>query len=119
MAYQEYGSTFVHDGKVYHLNDFLRRSETLPVQTVPLKDFEWLLEYAVEEDKDRIKRADYSFPLLITEWEGERVIIDGWHRFLKAHWDGQSALNVKVIPTDWFKGKGRPFKLKGYRNRVM
>lgn len=99
--YTEEGSTFTHDGVTYDLNYFLKKASSLPVKQLEIKELEWLLSDA-EEDQARVEKADISVPLLVTRWEGKWVTIDGWHRFLKAHAEGVKKLPIKEIPSSWF-----------------
>lgn len=95
-------SSFTHDGKTYLLNPILAKANKLPAVSLDLKELEWLVDDSVEEDNDRIEKADYQFPILVTRYKNKWVTIDGWHRFLKARRDGLKTIQVKKIPTAWF-----------------
>lgn len=98
---EEDSSSFTHNGKEYKLNPILKKAHTLPVQELKTEELEWLINDTVVEDEERVLKADYNFPILITRYGNKWVTIDGYHRFLKARKDGKKILKVKKIPTSW------------------
>ena len=47
-----------------------------------------------QENAERIKEADLSYPIIVTE---KHVIIDGYHRLAKAYLEGKKDIKVNVI----------------------
>lgn len=47
-----------------------------------------------QENAERIKAADLSYPIIVTE---KHVIIDGYHRLAKAYLEGKKDIKVNVI----------------------
>jgi hypothetical protein len=86
---EEPGGTFTHAGTEYLLNPLLKFTETFPVINIPVSKLDWVITDPTEESE----YADTSVPILVTQWEGKLVVIDGYHRLLKAH-----KHNIKTIP---------------------
>ena len=91
---EESTSSFTHDGKTYNLNDALAIADKKPVKAVATKDLDWILEYSDKLDPERVKNADITKPLLITDYKDKLAVIDGIHRLQKA-----KNMRIKKIPT--------------------
>jgi hypothetical protein len=48
----------------------------------------------------RTTQADLSWPLHVTQRHGRFLVLDGFHRLLKATWLGLSAVRVLDVPPD-------------------
>jgi hypothetical protein len=95
---------FTHDGTDYYLNPILERSAALPVEQFLVRDLDWIIDDADDEDTndvERITHADLSAPILVTHWRGRLVVLDGYHRLLKAKREGRAELPGKLIPEEW------------------
>ena len=90
---EELGGTFTHDGDEYLLNPILRITDKFPIEHVPVSELEWIID-TVED----FEYADTNVPILVTPWEGKLVVIDGYHRLLKAVSTGLNALPAKMVP---------------------
>lgn len=102
------GQTFSTDGVEYSVDRLWELAEKLPVKTVELDEYRDQLEDRVwregsekvspldidEKSKHwkRMKEADLSFPILVAP-DGE--IMDGYHRLLKAHVEGNKKIKIK------------------------
>lgn len=96
----------------------------LPVQRVPIADLDWLLDlpvwqaygrhFAVSprqvlDDPERFAHqhtrsmaCDLTFPLHLCQWKAATVILDGFHRLLKAVILGRGTLPAMVLSTEDF-----------------
>lgn len=96
-AYQEEDdSEFTHDGVLYNLNKILTLTASHTVKMFDIEDLKWAVE-DVTLEKARKQRADYSVPLLVTNWQGKWVVIDGTHRLAKALDAGIKELPVRIV----------------------
>jgi hypothetical protein len=50
------------------------------------------------EHRDRIQRADLSYPLHVTRRRGHWLVIDGIHRLVKADTQGATAVRAHPVP---------------------
>jgi len=81
--YHEYDSTFTHNNNEYDLNTIFDISENYLPVTLKVSDLEWILEFT-DIDNDRLEKADYTIPILVSILDGRFVVIDGIHRLKKA-----------------------------------
>ncbi len=51
----------------------------------------------------RIKEADESYPVCVTEYKGHEIVIDGIHRLAKLVSGNVETMNVKVINGESFE----------------
>lgn len=99
-TYQEEGSTFSSDGILYNLNQLFALTENHPIAYVSTQDLIWLLEtyQPVPEDMTRMDNADLGVPILVTIYEGNKwLIVDGFHRLLRAIRDHVTILPCRVV----------------------
>lgn len=82
-TYSEVSSTFSSDGKVYDLNLLFKLSQSLPVQLIEVDKLRWVLQYDPPR-KDRVAKANPDFPVLVTQYKGQELLVDGIHRLQKA-----------------------------------
>lgn len=94
--YHEYESTFTHNGNEYDLNTIFDISENYLPVTLKISDLEWVLEYA-DIYEDRLNKADYTIPILVSILDGQFVVIDGVHRLKKAINDENIEILCKLI----------------------
>ncbi len=95
---------------------------SLPVTTMKVNDFIWLLDYPVwasnppdkvfdlkpldilynmdnfPKIKTKILNADCSYPIHIMNWRERWVILDGFHRLLKKIITNETEIAVKEVP---------------------
>ena len=53
----------------------------------------------------RIEDADFSYPLVATEYNSKMVILDGVHRLAKMYMQGEKIIKAKIIPTEYLSRK--------------
>jgi hypothetical protein len=102
-SYQEEGSTFSSDGILYDLNQLFALTENHPIAYISTQDLFWLLaDYKpVPEDVSRMDNVDLGVPILVTIYEGDKwLIVDGFHRLLRALRDHVTILPCRVIASD-------------------
>lgn len=95
-AYSEPNSSFISGGKEYNLSTLLKQTEVLPSKNHRIKDLTWVLAYDTP-DESRVEKADLSTPVLIANWEGRKVVVDGLHRLTKAVRQGESHILGKHV----------------------
>jgi hypothetical protein len=76
-------STFTHDGSTYRVDDAIEASRPSKTQKLPITDLSWITEYT-KTDPSRIEEANIRQPVLVTDWQGKKVVVDGAHRLAKA-----------------------------------
>lgn len=76
-------STFTHNDDEYDLNKLLKLTSTEKGNRFPIKDLKWILKHTKVE-KDRVEKADISFPILIGKDNSRWVVYDGAHRLTKS-----------------------------------
>ena len=54
---------------------------------------------------ERMQKADISHPLVVTDYNGRLVILDGVHRLLKMYIDGAESIRAKIIPSEYLSRK--------------
>jgi hypothetical protein len=86
-------STFTHDGNKYSVDDAIAQSKLSKTVKVPVSELDWALEGA-KVYPERLEQANIRQPVLITDWQGKKVVIDGTHRLYKA-----KSQSVEVLPT--------------------
>lgn len=97
-AYQEEaGGTVTHDGSKYDLNKLFKLTDKQPKAYFKVKDLEWIIK---EDEQDRIDDADLSSPILVTEWKNKWVVLDGFHRLLKAVNEKVEELTGRVVSAE-------------------
>lgn len=95
---------------------------TLAVSTIPLAHLEWSLSLPVLASDppariydlcpaevlahperhpvhhQRVLKADLSYPLHVMRWRGRLLVMDGFHRLLRAKLEKRTELSVKLVP---------------------
>ncbi|MCR4311058.1 MAG: hypothetical protein NUV54_00595 [Candidatus Taylorbacteria bacterium] len=51
--------------------------------------------------RERVAESNLAYPIIVTEYNGRLVILDGVHRLVKAHENGRTSIQAKLIPTDF------------------
>jgi hypothetical protein len=100
------------------------RKLPLPIVAIPIADLLWHFDMPVwEKDgtddwnltpwevirneegsrghRARVSGVDTNFPIILTEYNSRRVILDGVHRLVKAYERGDTTILAKVIPTEY------------------
>lgn len=81
---EEAGGTFESNGVLYDLNAILRATAHLPVLTIKVNRLKWVYDPRQPVDQARVDRADLSAPCLVTSMNGRELVVDGFHRMVKA-----------------------------------
>ena len=76
-------SSFTHDDQEYDLNKLLKLTSTEKGNYFPIKELKWILSHTKIE-KNRVEKADISYPILIGKMNSKWVVYDGVHRLTKA-----------------------------------
>lgn len=94
-----------------------------PVQDLPIEELTWHFEYPFLDREgtddwnltpqevmgnptehlshyEKVKNADLSYPIDIMENKGRWRILDGLHRLMKAYMNGQTMVEVRIIPRE-------------------
>jgi hypothetical protein len=110
------------------VNTVKLRELPLPIVEIPIEKLLWHFEMPVwekdgtddwnltpwevikkeegsSEHQQRVENADTSFPIIVTEYNGRLVILDGVHRLVKSYNQGQKTMKAKVIPTEYLTKK--------------
>lgn len=88
------GSSFTHDDEEYDLNKLLKLTQDKKGYNFPIKELKWILKHTKVE-KNRVERADLSYPILIGKMKNKWVVYDGVHRLTKAIEEDKE--NIKAI----------------------
>ena len=98
-------SNVSHDGNRYGIDDLIHFTKNIKPEVVEIDDLKWILNgyQETKEDEDRTKKVDLQFPILVTRWEGKIVILDGFHRLLKAIQQGNKTMKAKFVTSDMLK----------------
>lgn len=91
--YQEFESYYSSNGVKYDLNIIWKAVYKDPIKEIEVSKLKWILKYSDTKDKQRVKNADLSTPLLVIEQNRRPVVVDGAHRLAKA-----VASNVLFLP---------------------
>lgn len=93
-------SEFESNGKIYCLNTLFKLTENLPVEDIETNKFSSFLDnvHQNKEDKKRTSKVDISIPILITKEKGELILVDGFHRLIRAKEENLTFLPAKMIP---------------------
>ena len=101
-VYREYDSWFGHDGETYDLNRLFEIAHPLATEDVQIDKLLWCLDESL--DSARVKRADTSVPIIITQLPtGQTLVVDGAHRVIKAKRQGGTTILAKSIPYSEFE----------------
>lgn len=92
-------SLICHNGIYYKLDRIFELSLDLPVTKMPLSNLQWLID-ANTADPERLKNANINVPIIVTPQGGQYVIIDGYHRVVKALQDGEKFIQARIIFDD-------------------
>ena len=73
----------------------------------PMNVLEKMDKAKYSENVDRIKKADLSYPIIVTgkqtAFTRTNTIIDGYHRIAKAHLDGKKTINAYIFDSTLMK----------------
>jgi hypothetical protein len=92
-------STFTHDGSIYLVDDAIKKSKFSRIEATPISELDWVLENA-NVNKERLEKADIKVPILVTNWNGKKVVIDGTHRLVKAKSLQNKNISTKYVDTN-------------------
>lgn len=100
QVYQEESdSTLTHEGRQYNLNQLLKDAHDRPTKRMKVSELAWVLDHTTVEE-ERIDKADPSAPVLVTESDGKKVVIDGAHRLAKAKRQGKRTIPARLVTQD-------------------
>lgn len=101
MIYQEFDSTFHSNGKNYDLNKVFAITENKKTIQTFLSTLESVLGINADNlgfvDWQRVAETDLQYPLILSLEGSGFIIVDGYHRFLKAVITGKDLL----LPTKY------------------
>lgn len=89
-------STFTHDGKDYNLNQVLQAVSGRPVDDHSVEELKWVLDHT-DTHPARINAADTNTPVLVTNWNGKKTVVDGAHRLAKAIEEGRTSIPGRMV----------------------
>lgn len=94
---EEEGGTFESNGVRYDLNQIFRAVAALPILTIKVNRLKWVIDPHSPIDQARVDRADLAAPLLVTTLNGRHLVVDGFHRVVKAVQKGVPALPYRRV----------------------
>lgn len=94
---EEEGGTFESNGVRYDLNQIFRAVAALPILTIKVNRLKWVIDPHSPIDQARVDRADLAAPLLVTTFNGRHLVVDGFHRVVKAVQKGVPALPYRRV----------------------
>ena len=106
-VYQEPNSFVSYDRKIYKLNTILQIANTFPVALMPVRELSLLLD-SHHLSYERVKKANLSYPVIISELRDKFIVLDGVHRLAKSIVAGISDIPAKFIRPDLFIGFALP-----------
>lgn len=95
-VYQEEDSIFESDGVLYDLNNIFRAVAKEPVRKINVDTVDWVLEHDTP-DQYRLDNADLETPILVCDYDGKKLAVDGLHRIARAQRDGVKQLNYRFV----------------------
>ena len=98
---EETGSTFYNEGETYDINKIFRETENIPAETMKVSELDWIINDGdlSHDDVERVDAIDnLTTPILITKKDGKLLVVDGYHRLLKAKSEGWPNILVKWVP---------------------
>jgi hypothetical protein len=96
---EELGSSFTSYGHEYDLNALLIATEYLPIDLIAVKFLNWVFEFDTPHP-ERVATADLRYPILVVDYDGTLVAVDGLHRLAKADMEGIHYIKCKMVPID-------------------
>ncbi len=93
-------STFSSNGKSYQLDIIFDTTENIPVKPIEISKFNYLLNDVPKYDLKRAKMdfININIPILITKEENLLILVDGFHRLIKAHTENKKTILSKLVP---------------------
>lgn len=53
----------------------------------------------------RVEDADANYPVVVTNYKGRYVVLDGVHRLVRVYMRGDKKIKAKIIPTEYLSRK--------------
>lgn len=108
--------SYEHNGSevTWDVRDIWRATKTLPITKIQVKDlkkdYDKVAKEYTDEDYERIKEADLTYPIIISKPVGDskQLIVDGYHRIGKCLEE-----NIPTIKARYIKKMPRPLYCKG------
>jgi len=99
---EEKGSTFSDENNEYDINKIFKLTEHINPIEENIKDLEWILDDKPlsKEDQKRRDDSDLSIPILITMKGTKVLVVDGYHRLLKAIQEKHKTILSKWVSKD-------------------
>ncbi len=97
--YYEKESTITHYSMLLDLNKLFDITRHRWAIQMDILDLKWIL-YCTKIEKDRVERADYNVPILVTKEKAGYVVLDGVHRLKKAYNEQLKIIKVKLVTQD-------------------
>lgn len=99
--YQEHDSLFHSNGKDYDLNKVFAITENKRIFQISLSMVEALVDLDTKNlrniDWRRVDNADLQYPIILSRCGDSFIIVDGYHRFIKAVTTGKDLILEKYI----------------------
>ena len=99
QPYQEEGSTFQDGDRIYDLNKIWKAVNHRPILYIAVDQLDWVVQPKDTPDQERVDRSDLTAPLLITRSNGRMLVVDGYHRLVKALKNQVLALPYRFVPS--------------------
>jgi hypothetical protein len=98
---EEEGGVFESEGVHYDLNTIFRLTHGFPVHHYQIKSLLWIMNKTslTADDENRIQKADLKIPILVTSYRYRLLIVDGYHRLIKAQRTLQKTIPGIYVPS--------------------
>lgn len=97
---EEQGGTFQDGDDLYDINKIFDAVEDKEVRTLPVSKIDWIIPdrvSAFDRARARKKEIDLTVPIIVTKKSNKYLVVDGYHRLLKAEKLGVHSLPYKEI----------------------
>jgi hypothetical protein len=96
--HEEEDGTFEDEGVLYNINKIFDITENKPVTEVAIADLTWIEPKSIPmADLKRASGVDITVPVIVMKKNGKLLVVDGYHRMLKAEKYGIKKLPAKFI----------------------
>ncbi len=98
--YREEGGSFEDEGNHHDINKIFEIVEDRKPIFVNVMKLSWILGDEIDLDNDdveRLRKVDLDIPIIIVVRNKKLLIVDGYHRFLKALFSKIEKLPAKLI----------------------
>jgi hypothetical protein len=92
-------NSFTHDGRQYDLAKVRVLTRSEPAFFLPISQLLWVLKWDTP-DPERVKKAKFRYPLLVSKYKGKYCVVDGLHRLERYRQKKITAIPVKLVSDD-------------------